>query len=91
MPGPYGLPQMGCAREGRGRAAARPFSRAEVARERVVTQSPSESPRPLTRPAPFDKGAFFCAGEAREGSLPIRGGGREAGRKGSGSWRVAAR
>ena len=28
-----------------------------VARERVVTQGPSESPSPLTRPAPFDKGA----------------------------------
>ena len=26
MPGPYGLPQTGCAREGRGRAAARPFT-----------------------------------------------------------------
>ena len=25
MPGPYGLPQMGRAREGQGRAAARPF------------------------------------------------------------------
>ena len=25
----------------------------------------------------------ICAGEAREKSLPIRGGGREAGRKGS--------
>ena len=31
---------------------------AEVARERVVAQGPSESPRPLARPAPFDKGAF---------------------------------
>ena len=28
-----------------------------VARERVVAQGPSESPRPLARPAPFDKGA----------------------------------
>ena len=27
MPGPYGLPQMGCGREGQGRAAARPLSR----------------------------------------------------------------
>ena len=34
-----------------------PFSRAEVAREWVVTHGPSESPSPLTRPAPFDKGA----------------------------------
>ena len=32
-------------------------------REWAVTQGPSESPRPLTRPAPFDKGAF----------LPLRG------------------
>ena len=29
----------------------------------------------------------ICAGEARERSLPIRGGGREAGRKGSGGER----
>ena len=34
-----------------------PFSRAEVAREWAATHSPSESPSPLTRPAPFDKGA----------------------------------
>ena len=33
------------------------FSRAEVAREWAATHSPSESPSPLTRPAPFDKGA----------------------------------
>ena len=58
MPGPYGRPQMGRAREGQGRAAARTLcSWRVVARERVVTQGPSESPRPLTRPAPFDKGA----------------------------------
>ena len=30
----------------------------------------------------LEKGVI-CAGEAREKSLPIRGGGREAGRKGS--------
>ena len=54
-----------------------------VARERVVTQSPSKPlrPRKLSQ-LPTAWGAF-CAGEAREGSLPIRGGGREAGRKGS--------
>ena len=34
-----------------------PFSRAKVAREWAATHSPSESPSPLTRPAPFDKGA----------------------------------
>ena len=26
MPGPYGVPQMGCGREGQGRAAALPFA-----------------------------------------------------------------
>ena len=58
MPGPYGVPQMGCGREGQGRAAARPLcSGRVVARERAATQGPSESPSPLTRPAPFDKGA----------------------------------
>ena len=37
---------------------------AGVPRERVVTHGPSESPRPLTRPAPFDKGASIspCGG-----------------------------
>ena len=41
-----------------------PFSRAEVAREWAATHSPSESPSPLTRPAPFDKGASLapCGG-----------------------------
>ena len=42
------------AREG---GSPAPFSRAEVAREWAATHSPSESPSPLTRPAPFDKGA----------------------------------
>ena len=37
----------------------------------------------------LEKGAI-CAGEAREKSLPIRGGGREAGRKGSGRYRVGS-
>ena len=66
MPGPYGLPQMGYGREGQGRAAARPFrSWRVVARKRVVTYSPSESPSHLTVTAPFDKGAFA--------SPPLRG------------------
>ena len=52
MPGPYGAPQMGCGREGQGRAAARP-----LCSWRVVTQGPSESPSHLTVTAPFDKGA----------------------------------
>ena len=43
----------------RGKGGRQPgsFSRAEVAREWAATHSPSESPSPLTRPAPFDKGA----------------------------------
>ena len=52
MPGPYGVPQMGCGREGQGRAAARPLCSG-----RVVTQGPSESPSHLPVTAPFDKGA----------------------------------
>ena len=52
MPGPYEVPQMGCRREGQGRAAARPLCSG-----RVVTQGPSESPSHLTVTAPFDKGA----------------------------------
>ena len=82
MPGPYGLPQMGRAREGQGRAAARTLcSGRVVARERVVTQDPSESPRPLTRPAPFDKGPLPhpCGGsgehpnfKTEEGSAALR-------------------
>ena len=90
-PAPTGWRKKVADERGKGGRQPSPSQWAEIDRERVVTHSPSESPRPLTRPAPFDKGAFFCAGEAREGSLPIRGGGREAGRKGSGSWRVAAR
>ena len=52
MPGPYGVPQMGCGREGQGRAAALPLCSG-----RVVTQGPSESPSHLPVTAPFDKGA----------------------------------
>ena len=48
---------------GEGGRQPAPSQWAEVVRERVATQSPSESPRPLARPAPFDKGAF----------LPLRG------------------
>ena len=46
-----------------------PFPRAEVAREWAATHSPSESPSPLTRPAPFDKGAF-CPPCGGSGKLP---------------------
>ena len=48
-------------------------------RRRKARQSPSGLAGSASSPV---RGAF-CAGEAREGSLPIRGGGREAGRKGS--------
>ena len=61
MPGPYGVPQMGCGREGQGRAAALPLCSG-----RVVTQGPSESPSHLTVTAPFDKGAFFPCGGSGE-------------------------
>ncbi len=44
-------------KRGEGGRQPGPFSRAEVAREWAATHSPSESPSPLTRPAPFDKGA----------------------------------
>ena len=66
MPGPYGVPQMGCGREGQGRAAARPLCSGWV-----VTQGPSESPSHLTVTAPFDKGASLspCGGS---GELPTQ-------------------
>ena len=46
-----------------------PLQWTEVAREWAATQSPSESPRPLTQPVPFDKGASLspCGGS---GELP---------------------
>jgi hypothetical protein len=81
MPGPYGVPQMGCGREGQGRAAALPpLQWAGVAREWMATQGPSESPSHLTVTAPFDKGAFFpCGGsgehpnfKTEEGSAALR-------------------
>ena len=48
-------------------------------RPRKARQSPSGLAGSASSPV---RGAF-CAGEARERSLPIRGGGREAGRRGS--------
>ena len=57
MPGPYVVPQMGCGREGQGRAAALPLCSGGAAREWMATQGPSESPSHLTVTAPFDKGA----------------------------------
>ena len=42
---------------GKGGRQPAPSSWRVIDRERVVAQGPSESPRPLARPAPFDKGA----------------------------------
>ena len=70
MPGPYGVPQMSCGREGQGRAAAHPLcSGRVVAREWMATQGPSESPSHLTVTAPFDKGASLspCGGSGALG------------------------
>ena len=73
MPGPYRLPQMGCEREGQGRAAARPFCCGRVGdRERVATESPSKPLRPAYAASSPLRGAPFCAGEARERSLPCQ-------------------
>ena len=47
---------------GEGGRQPAPLQCAEVARERVATHSPSESPSHLTVTAPFDKGAFSPAG-----------------------------
>ena len=59
MPGPYGVPQMGCGREGQGRAAALPFcSGRGVDRERVVTQGPSGPFRPACAASSPKRGAF---------------------------------
>ena len=77
MPGPYGVAQMGCGREGQGRAAARPLcSWRVVAREWMATQGPSESPSHLTVTAPFDKGASLspCGGSGEHPSLKWRKG-----------------
>ena len=52
-----------------------------VARERAVTQSPSESPRPLARPAPFDKGASLVPLRGFGGTPEFRNGAEGAGVK----------
>ena len=77
MPGPYGVPQMGCGREGQGRAAAHPLCSGRVVdREWMATQGPSESPSHLTVTAPFDKGASLspCGGSEEHPSLKWRKG-----------------
>ena len=56
-PAPTGCRKRVADERGEGGRQPGPFSRAEVAREWAATHSPSESPSPLTRPAPFDKGA----------------------------------
>ena len=76
MPGPYGVPQMGCGREGQGRAAALP-----LCSWRVVTQGPSESPSHLTVTAPFDKGASFSPPAGVRGNSRLKSGGRGGGVK----------
>ena len=82
MPGPYGVPQMGCGREGQGRAAARPpLQWAGVAREWMATQGPSESPSHLTVTAPFDKGAFASPLRGFGGTPEFQNGAEGAGVK----------
>ena len=73
MPGPYGVPQMGCGREGQGRAAARPpLQWAEVAREWMATQGPSESPSHLTVTAPCGGSGEHPNFKTEEGSAALR-------------------
>ena len=73
MPGPYGLPQMGCGREGQGRAAARPLLQWAGGCPGMGSDGrPVKAPQAgLRGQLPTAWGAF-CAGEAREGSLPCQ-------------------
>ena len=57
MPGPYGLPQMGCAREGQGRSAARPFAVGGGCPETGGDAKPVGTPQAASAASPFDKGA----------------------------------
>ena len=73
MPGPYGVVGMGCGREGQGRAAARPLCSGRVVdREWVATQGPSKPLRPRKLGQLPTAWGAFCAGEARERSLPCQ-------------------
>ena len=82
MPGPYGVPQMGCGREGQGRAAALPLCSWQVAaREWMATQGPSESPSHLAMTAPFDKGASLSPPAGVRGNSRLKSGGRGGGVK----------
>ncbi len=58
-----------------------PLQWTEVAREWAATQSPSESPRPLTQPAPFDKGASLSPLRGFGGTPEFRNGAEGAGGK----------
>ena len=50
-------------------------------REQAATQGPSESPSPLTRPAPFDKGASTSPPAGVRGNSRFKSGGRADGVK----------
>ena len=50
-------------------------------RERAATQGPSESPSPLTRPAPFDKGASLSPLRGFGGTPEFQNGAEGAGVK----------
>ena len=69
-PAPTGWRKRVADERGEGGRQPGPFSRAEVAREWAATHSPSESPSPLTRPAPFDKGASTSPPCGGSGELP---------------------
>ena len=46
--------------------------------ERAAAGGAAKPPRPLARPAPFDKGAFFARAKPAREASPHRGGGRAA-------------
>ena len=58
-----------------------PLQWTEGARDWAATQSPSESPRPLTQPAPFDKGASLSPLRGFGGTPEFRNGAEGAGVK----------
>ena len=78
MPGSYGVPQMGCGREGQGRAAALPLcSGRVVARLRVVTQGPSGPFRPACAASSPKRGAFCGLSPEIIAAVKNRGGSGE--------------
>ena len=66
---------------GKGGRQPAPLHWTEIAREWAATQSPSESPRPLTQPAPFDKGASLSPLRGFGGTPELRNGAEGAGVK----------